>query len=67
MLTRRHILTLAAAALATPLAPRRLWAGSTLQLGRLRIDTLSDGNLVLPGDFILGGMPQAEMQAITSK
>ncbi|MFN7051363.1 MAG: MBL fold metallo-hydrolase, partial [Gemmobacter sp.] len=36
-------------------------------LGAMRIDTLSDGNLVLPGDFILGGMPQAEMQAITSK
>lgn len=67
MLTRRHILTLAAATLATPLAPRRIWAASTLELGALRIDTLSDGHLVLPGDFILGGMPQAELQAIVSK
>jgi glyoxylase-like metal-dependent hydrolase (beta-lactamase superfamily II) len=64
MLTRRHLLT---AALAAPLAPRRIWASSTLALGSFQIDTLSDGNLVLPGDFILGGMPQEEMQAIVAK
>lgn len=67
MLTRRHLLTATAAALAASFAPRRVWAASTLELGDLRIDTLSDGNLVLPGDFILGGMPQEEMQAIVSK
>lgn len=64
MLTRRHLLTATAAA---AFAPRRLWAASTLTLGSLQIDTLSDGNLVLPGDFILGGMPQDEMQAIVAK
>ncbi len=62
MLTRRDILT---AALALP--AHRLWAASTLTLGAVRIDTLSDGNLVLPGDFILGGMPQDEMAAIVAK
>ena len=67
MLTRRHLLTAASAALAAPLAPRRLWAASTLTLGSTQIDTLSDGNLVLPGNFILGGMPQDEMQAIVAK
>jgi len=67
MLTRRHLLTAAAAALSAPLAPRRVWAASTLTLGSVQIDTLSDGNLVLPGDFILGGMPQDEMQAIVAK
>ncbi|MDM7931456.1 MBL fold metallo-hydrolase [Tabrizicola sp.] len=67
MLTRRHLLTATAAALATPLLPRRVWAASTLTLGSTQIDTLSDGNLVLPGDFILGGMPQDEMQAIVAK
>ena len=66
MLTRRHVLT-AAAAFALPLAPRRLWAGSSLTLGAMQIDTLSDGSLLLPGDFILGGMPQDEMQAIVTK
>ncbi|MBK8439066.1 MAG: MBL fold metallo-hydrolase [Rhodobacter sp.] len=67
MLTRRRVLTTAAAALTAPLAPHRLWAASTLTLGTTRIDTLSDGNLVLPGDFILGGMPQEEMRAIVEK
>ena len=67
MLTRRHLLTATAAALAVPLGARRLWAASTLTLGELQIDTLSDGNLVLPGTFILGGMPQEEMQAIVAK
>lgn len=67
MLTRRHFLTAIAATLAAPLAPRRIWAASTLTLGSVQIDTLSDGNLVLPGDFILGGMPQAELQAIVAK
>ncbi len=48
-------------------APVRGWAGSSLTLGAMRLDTLSDGNLVLPGDFILGGMPQAEMAAIMAR
>ncbi|MFN4193218.1 MAG: MBL fold metallo-hydrolase [Tabrizicola sp.] len=67
MLTRRHLLTATAAALAAPLGARRLWAASTLTLDGMRIDTLSDGSLVLPGNFILGGMPQDEMQAIVAK
>lgn len=67
MLTRRQILTTIGAALAAPALPRRLWAGSTLTLGSVQIDTLSDGHLVLPGDFILGGMPQEEMAAIVGK
>lgn len=64
MLTRRHLL---AATCALPFAPRRLWAATTLTMGPMQIDSLSDGNLVLPGDFILGGMPQDEMQAILAK
>ena len=67
MLTRRHFLTASAAMLALPLAPKRLWAGTSLTLGAMQIDTLSDGSLTLPGDFILGGMPQDEMAAIVAK
>lgn len=67
MLTRRHFLTAAATSLALPMMPRRVWAGATLTLGPVQIDTLSDGTLTLPGDFILGGMPQEEMQAIVAK
>ena len=65
MLTRRRFLV-AGSALATLSAPR-VWAASTLDLGGARIDTLSDGFLTLPGDFILGGMPEAEMKAIVAK
>jgi glyoxylase-like metal-dependent hydrolase (beta-lactamase superfamily II) len=67
MLTRRHFFTASAAALALPLAPKRAWAGSSLTLGPMQLDTLSDGTLTLPGDFILGGMPQDEMAAIVAK
>lgn len=66
MLTRRHILTVATAAAASAILPARIWAGSTLSLGGVKIDTLSDGLLVLPGDFILGGMPQEEMAEIVA-
>lgn len=67
MLTRRRILTTAAAALAAPLAPRRAWAATTLTLDGLQVDTLSDGNLVLPGDFVIGGMPEPEAKAILAQ
>jgi len=67
MLSRRRLLASATAALALPFAPARVWAGSTLSLGPMQIDTLSDGSLVLPGDFILGGMPQEEMQVIMAR
>ncbi|PTE22339.1 MBL fold metallo-hydrolase [Cereibacter changlensis JA139] len=64
MLSRRHFLV---TALAAPLAPRRLWAASTLTSGSWQLDTLSDGNLMLPGDFVLGGMPEAEMREIVAR
>ncbi|MBD3763262.1 MAG: MBL fold metallo-hydrolase [Rhodobacterales bacterium] len=70
-LTRRSLLRAGSAALAAgalaPALPRRLWAGSTLTLGQMQVQTLSDGMLVLPGDFILGGMPQEEMRAVMAK
>lgn len=67
MLTRRQILMTATVAAGALLIPARLWAGSTLAMGPVQIDTLSDGNLVLPGDFILGGMPQDEMAQIMAR
>lgn len=66
MLTRRHIL-LGAAALTMPIAPRRLWAGTSLDMGGLRIDTLSDGNLVLPGNFAFGDMSAEEIAALVAR
>ena len=67
MHTRRQFLATATAAATLSLVPHRLWAGAALTLGSAQIDTLSDGTLTLPGDFILGGMPQDEMKAIVAK
>ncbi|SNX71064.1 glyoxylase-like metal-dependent hydrolase (beta-lactamase superfamily II) [Cereibacter ovatus] len=53
-LSRRHFLTAAAG-----LAASRLWAGSTLTGPGFRLDTLSDGHLVVPPDFLLGDMADA--------
>lgn len=63
MPTRRAAL----AALALPFLPARLWAATTLDLGPMRVETLSDGSLVLPGDFILAGMPEAEKAALAAR
>lgn len=63
MITRRHIL-LSAAAFALP---ARLWAGANLTMGPVQIDTLSDGNLVLPVDFILAGMPADELADLKAR
>ena len=67
MLTRRHILISAAASLAAPLAPRRLWAGTSLETGGLRIDTLSDGNLVMPIGFSFGDLPADQIAALLER
>lgn len=64
MLTRRTLLTAAAAA---TFAPRRVWAASTLSLGDIRIDTLSDGSLMLPGSFMFAEMPQDELAPILAR
>lgn len=64
MLTRRTVLTAAAAA---TFAPRRVWAAKTLSIGDIRIDTLSDGNLMLPGNFLFGDMPQDDLKVILDR
>lgn len=63
MITRRQILVSAAAFA----LPSRLWAGASMTLGQVQIDTLSDGNLVLPADFILAGMPEAELADLMAR
>lgn len=67
MINRRKFLGAATSSLALPFLPRRAWASSSLSLGTATIDMLSDGNLVLPGDFILGDMPAAETAEILSR
>lgn len=61
MTTRRQLLTLAA--LGLTLLPRRAFAGITLDLGEWRLDTLSDGHLMLPVGFAFAGLPDDIVQA----
>ncbi len=64
MLTRRSFLAASGAATATLGTPNRLWAQDRLSLGTAQLITLSDGNLVLPGDFILADLPKEETALI---
>lgn len=63
-ITRRHFLTTAAG---LALAPQMLWANTQVTVGAMQIDSLSDGHLLLPGAFILGGMPPEEVAVIMAK
>jgi glyoxylase-like metal-dependent hydrolase (beta-lactamase superfamily II) len=56
--------TLAALSLALP---PTAWAQTSLVLGDTRLDTLSDGNLVLPKSFSLGETPPEGADAILEK
>ncbi len=42
-------------------------AGAVAELAGIRITTLSDGNLVLPGDFFFGDLPEDELAAILAR
>jgi len=43
------------------------WAKTSAQIGNFQIDTLSDGNLVLPGSFALGDTPPQEALDLLQK
>ncbi len=62
-LTRRQFI----AAAAGSLIPRAGWTRTTLSLGALQIDTLSDGHLVLPASFTLGGIPVEDAAPILAR
>lgn len=64
-LSRRHFLAGSVAALA--LSGQRVWSATTLNLGPVRIDSLSDGHLALPLDFTLGGLPEKELSALVAR
>lgn len=65
---RRHfIIGATAAAGLAGMAPRRLWAGTALQLGDISLHTLSDGTLMLPFEFSFGGLPQEELAPIVAR
>jgi glyoxylase-like metal-dependent hydrolase (beta-lactamase superfamily II) len=63
-LTRRRLIGTASAALAAGALAPRGWAATTLEAGGVRLDTLSDGHLVLPLDFALGDTPPEQAAPI---
>lgn len=63
-LTRRDMIAGMSAA-AGMVAAGPVW--SSIMLGTMQIDSLSDGSLMLPGDFIFGPMPQDELRPIVKK
>ncbi len=63
--TRRSFLKRAGAGMvAAGVFSQPVWAASELALGSLRIDSLSDGTLTLPPEFVFGPMPQADLAAL---
>lgn len=61
-LSRRHALSLGAAALGATALPRL--GRADVALGSSTLTTVSDGSLTLPGSFIFGPMPQDELAQV---
>lgn len=65
-ITRRTFLRNSGAAIAAGgLVP--VWAQASVTVGGFQIDTLSDGNLVLPGSMVMGDLPIEEATAILAR
>lgn len=68
MITRRTLIQRAAGSiLASGLAPSFGWSATSMNLGQIRVDALSDGNLVLPRNMALGQMPADKVAEILSR
>lgn len=63
--TRRTMLRTTAAGLAALALPR--FARADIAMGSATLTTLSDGHLVLPGDFIFAPMPEDELGAVLAE
>ncbi len=74
-LTRRKFVkgvgtTALAGGLAGGIMPQTLvqaWSQTSLELGNTKVDVLSDGNLVLPVEFLLGDAPADEVRELLSR
>ncbi len=64
MVNRRNFLQQAGLAATSLAVPTSTWSQSSLSSGSVRLDTLSDGNLVLPKSLVLGEMPPNWAEAI---
>ncbi len=63
MITRRQMIAGLGAAMLAGQGGRAI-AGARHDIGAMRLTSLSDGNLVLPGSFFFDGLPQDEVLAI---
>lgn len=66
-LTRRQTIQCGATAGLCLALPPRIWAQTTLELGGVTLNTLSDGNLVLPKSFALGETPPQSADGILAR
>ena len=67
MITRRKLLQTSPAALITASFPLAVWANTSLNMGDIQVDVLSDGNLTLPRNMVLHGLPADELSEILQK
>ena len=65
--TRRTFMWSGGAAIAAAGGLVPVWAQASVTVGGYQIDTLSDGNLVLPGSMVIGDLPAEEATAILAR
>lgn len=63
-INKRQFLATGLAAAGALTLPRRAWTQTILTGDGIELSTLSDGNLMLPADFIFGPMPQDELSEV---
>ncbi|MFT4742811.1 MAG: glyoxylase-like metal-dependent hydrolase (beta-lactamase superfamily II) [Yoonia sp.] len=67
MITRRKLIQSVPAGLVAAALPLPVWSATTMALGSMQIDVLSDGNLVLPGRTNVDDMHADELSKILQK
>ena len=67
MITRRKLIQSVPAGLVAASLPLPVWSATTMSLGSMQINVLSDGNLVLPGSTNVDNLHAGELSAIMQK
>ena len=67
MITRRKLIQSVPAGLVAATLPLPVWSATTMSLGSMQIDVLSDGNLVLPGSTNVDDLHADELSTIMQK
>ncbi|MDE0983843.1 MAG: MBL fold metallo-hydrolase [Yoonia sp.] len=67
MITRRKLIQSVPAGLVAATLPLPVWSATTMSLGSMQIDVLSDGNLVLPGSTNVDDLHADELSKIMQK